>query len=104
MLFERDGDMDSAGALLYESAKQCLNAVANQRGSNPGPTGAKRRFLLGIAEQEVRTTDLMESWQAAAELHIHADRGHLTPTRFIDVWSVAQTFIDQMLLIYAHGG
>lgn len=30
----------SAGALLYESAKQSVNAVANQQGENPGYTRA----------------------------------------------------------------
>ena len=45
MLLDRDSDLDSAGALLYESAKQCINAVAIQRGENPGPTRAKIRFL-----------------------------------------------------------
>ena len=52
ILLERDSDLDSAGALLYESAKQCINAVANQQGENPGPTRAKMRFLRDLVEQD----------------------------------------------------
>ena len=37
-------------------------------------------------------------------LYIHADRGHLTAERFREVWQPAQTFVDDMLPIYAGGG
>ena len=43
-LLERDADLDSAGALLYESAKQCINAVANQEGINPRPHRRQTAF------------------------------------------------------------
>ena len=104
LLLDRDDDIDSAGALLYESAKQCINAVANQQGENPGPTGAKIRFLHAISERQLTTPDLLKNWQNATQLHIHADRGHLTRSAFMENWRAAQTFINQMLLIYADGG
>ncbi len=100
-LQERDGDNDSAGILLYESAKQCINALANQRGSNPTSTGAKVRFLRSVAEREPRSLNLMGNWRSVNLLHVHADRGFLTNNQFMDAWTDAQTFIDQMLLIYA---
>ena len=48
LLLVRYGKPDSAGALLYEAAKQCINALANQAGQNPGSTGAKKSFLSGL--------------------------------------------------------
>lgn len=100
-IHERNVHLASAGALLYEAAKQCINAVANRNGINPGTTGAKLQALRNIAEQGYSPTDLMRNWQAAAKLHIHADRGHLDGREFEDAWTGAQSFIDQMLLIYA---
>lgn len=92
----------SAGALLYESAKQCLNAVANQQGENPGYTRAKTLFLESLGEQPVGGRfDLERGWSAASRLHIHADRGHLDRNDFRDAWVTAQDFIDDMLDIYA---
>ena len=103
LLLEQDGDSDSAGALLYEAAKQCINAVANQQGNNPGPTGAKERFLHGIAAQADVPPNLIQRWESAVELHIHADRGHLDALDFMERWERAQNFIDVMLLIYTQG-
>ena len=100
LLRDRDGDNDSAGILLYESAKQCINALANQQGSNPTSTGAKLRFLRSIAERETASLDLMRNWRSANLLHVHADRGFLTDDEFTEAWIEAQAFIDQMLLIY----
>ena len=100
LLLDRDDDLDSAGALLYESAKQCINAVANQQGENPGPTGAKFRFLGGILEQGLTTPDLLKNWHNATQLHIHADRGHLLRSTFMENWRATHNFINQMLLIY----
>lgn len=100
ILLERDSDLDSAGALLYESAKQCINAVANQQGENPGPTRAKMRFLRDLVEQDPMAADMLRNWQNAVQLHIHADRGSLIPSAFMEHWSATQFFIDQMLLIY----
>ena len=103
-LLERDADLDSAGALLYESAKQCINAVANQEGINPGPTGAKQRFLNSIAnsiaEPETTMRELMLNRYSASALHTHADQGYLSAPDFMDAWGKTHTFIDRMLLLY----
>ena len=100
LLLDRHDDLDSAGALLYESAKQCINAVANRQGENPGPTGAKIRFLRGMFDQQLTTPDLLKNWHNATQLHIHADRGNLLRPTFMENWRATQIFIDQMLLIY----
>lgn len=104
LLLEREGDRDCAAALAYESAKQCINAVANQRGDNPGSTGAKVNALRSISELEQTGTTLMGNWRAATQLHIHADRGHLTATEFMESWQQAQAFINAMLSIYHRNG
>ncbi len=101
LLLERDGNPYSAGALLYESAKQCINALANQQGVNPGSTGAKLRFLTDIAEQESSSPTLRQDWDAATQLHIHADQGYLDEGKFAEAWATAQAFIEEMLLLYA---
>ena len=99
-LLEQYTDLDSAGALLYESAKQCINAIANQQGLNPVSTGAKRRFLRSLAEEVRGPSTRMQAWRSVETLHIHADRGHLARQDFLEAWTNAQAFIDQMLLIY----
>ncbi len=50
LLLDRDNDNDCAGALLYEAAKQCINAIANQLGGNPGTIGGKVNALRRIAQ------------------------------------------------------
>ena len=100
LLLERDSDADSASALLYESAKQCINAVANLHGTNPGTTGAKMNALRAISEQEPDDLNLVDNWNAATELHVHADRGNLIGSEFAEMWQQAQDFIDAMLAIY----
>ena len=55
MLLNEYDDPDSAGALMYEAAKQCVNAVANQRGSNPGTTGGKINALRSIEARITQT-------------------------------------------------
>ena len=99
LLLNRDADTDCAAALIYESAKQCINAVANQRGANPGTTGGKINVVRQLAFID-HDSDLMENWQSADKLHIHADRGHLTAAEFNGYWNDAQAFIDSMLTIY----
>ena len=104
LLLVRYGKPDSAGALLYEAAKQCINALANQAGQNPGSTGAKKSFLSGLASQPpVSSLDLEYGWTAASQLHIHTDRGHLEADEFRDAWVKAQAFVADMLSIYAGG-
>ena len=101
LMLERDGDSDCAAALLYESAKQCINALANQRGQNPATTGGKVNVLRTIATLETNGRELMRCWQSADKLHVHADRGHLITVEFNGYWNDAQSFIDSMLTIYA---
>lgn len=101
LMLERDSDIDCAGALLYESAKQCINAIANQGGGNPGTIGGKINALRQVAESETDGTVLMENWQHADKLHIHADRGHLSAGEFDRSWQQAQAFIESMLNIYS---
>ncbi len=100
LLLNRDADTDCAAALIYESAKQCINAVANQRGTNPGTTGGKVNVVRELASVD-HDSDLMENWQSADKLHIYADRGHLTIAEFNGYWHDARAFIDAMLTIYA---
>ena len=103
LLLEAD-DLDCAAALLYEAAKQCINAVANQQGRNPGSTGGKERFLYLLAEQDDAPPDLVPRWNYAEQLPIYADREHLTRPDFMDAWAWAQAFIDDLLALYAGPG
>ncbi len=102
LLLERDADTDCAGALLYESAKQCINAVANQRGSNPGTTGGKVNVLRRIAVEVLDSRALLPNWSHADKLHVHADRGHPVGEEFIVSWEATQEFIAAMLTIYSN--
>lgn len=105
LLLRRYGRPDSAGALIYEAAKQCVNAVANWNGQNPGATGSKTRHLEAIAAQPPGDGfNLVVGWDAAMRLHIHADRGHLSDQDFQQAWWQAQSFIDDMLSIYHAAG
>ena len=91
----------SAGALIYESAKQCVNAVANQEGQNPGYTRVKTQYVRDIAGRPIANEYGLEwGWQAASRLHIHADRGHLSEEDFNEAWIATQAFIDDMLNIF----
>ena len=100
-LLEQEQDPEAAGILLYEAAKQCINAVASQQGENPLPTAAKFHFLRRLAATPAAPADLVGNWPAAGRLHINADRNNLAPADFRQDWDKAQTFIDQMLAIYA---
>lgn len=100
----RDNDPDCAAILIYEAAKQCINAVANQHGLNPGSTGAKEDFLDSIAGHTGTPANLVSWWKSAAQLHIYADREHLARPDFVDAWAWAQSFIDDMLRLYAGQG
>lgn len=104
LLLERDNDPDSAGALLYESAKQCINALANQQGLDPLSTDAKYNFLRSITAGEPGIPYLIQCWRAADRLHINADRGHLAVPQFREYWDRAQDFIEVMLGLYAGRG
>lgn len=103
LLLEQENSPAAAGELLYAAAKQCINAVANQRGLNPATTAAKWRFLATIAETSPMAAALLDYWQAAADLHVHTDRLHLSASDFTRAWQTAQDFISQMLEIYDGG-
>ena len=101
MLLDEHDDPDSAGALMYEAAKQCVNAVANRRGSDPGTTGGKVNALRSIEADYPNYTDIFWRWRHANDLHIHADREILSDEEFTTSWNWARSFIDDMLTIYA---
>ena len=96
-------ELESAGALLYEAAKRCINAVANQQGSNPVKTTAKVQALQAVVAQGFTNVDLIRGWYAASYLHSHADQSRLSDAEFDDAWEVTQAFITEMLAIYARG-
>ncbi len=99
LMLERNS-LYSAGALLYESAKQCVNALANQQGQNPGYTRAKTQYIRNIAGLYSHAR-LENGWQSASRLHIHADRGNLDEEDFHQDRLVTQAFITDMLTIFA---
>ena len=92
--------VDSAGALLYEAAKQCVNAVANLRGHDPQDNRAKMNAIKAVVAEGLTIFDLVEGSRAAWELHIHADQGNLLPDRFEDRFNMAADFVDEMQAIY----
>ena len=100
-LLERDGDRDCAAIVLYEAAKQCINALANQQGRNPGSTGGKERFLYRIAEQDDAPPNLIVRWNYAGQLHIYADREHLSPSDYMEALARSESFIEDLLELYA---
>ena len=51
---ERNSPVASSGALLYEAAKQCVNAVANLRGRDPKGNQEKLAEINSSHEQFVR--------------------------------------------------
>ena len=101
MLLNEYDDPDSSGALMYEAAKQCVNAIANQRGTNPGSAIGKVGALRSLVEEQPGPTDLMRDWGHANKLHIHADRELLTDDEYAASWEGARAFIEDMLTIYA---
>ena len=94
------GELESAGELLYCAAKRCINAVAGQRGENPVRTHEKVRSLRSIAAWSGAGIDLTNSWRAAARLHAHGDQSYLAANAFASDWATAQAFIAAMLEIY----
>ena len=71
LLLVRYGKPDSAGALLYEAAKQCINeqcinALANQAGQNPGSTGAKN---LSCPASPASHPSVRWTWNMAGRQH-----------------------------------
>ena len=93
----QQGEHPSAGALLYEAAKSCINAVANRQGRNPVKTTAKFQFLQALAASVAAGDDLLDGWRAANCRHIHADQLHLDDDAFSTAWDTTQAFIAEML-------
>ena len=56
--------------------------------------------LRAVSEQEPDGLDLIQNWEGALRLHIHADRGHLTDLEFDQMRERALAFIGAMLPIY----
>ena len=91
---------DAAGALLYEAAKQCVNAVANLHGRDPQDNRAKMSEIRAIVAEGFTPFDLIEGSSAAWDLHIHADQATLLPNRFGDRFNTAADFVDEMQDIF----
>ena len=90
----------AAGALLYEAAKQCVNAVANRNGRDPQGNHEKMAELRTIANAHPNYPDLLEGSRAAWHLHIHADQVNLTPDELATALEKAAGFIADMRSIY----
>ena len=90
----------SAGALLYEAAKQCVNAVANLTGRDPQANHEKMAALRTIANAHPTYPDLMGDSRAAWELHIHADQASLPPDELAPALEQTRRFIADMQRIY----
>ena len=91
---------DTAGALLYEAAKQGVNAVSNLRGRDPQDNRAKMAEIDRIIAEGLTQADLRIGSRSAWELHIHADQGDLTTERFIGHFANADAFVNEMRTIY----
>lgn len=88
------------GALLYEAAKQCVNAVANLRGQDPKRNQEKLAEISSIAADQYTGFDLIRGARAAWRLHIHADQFDLPREEFDQSFAAASSFITEMLAIY----
>ena len=91
---------DSAGALIYEAAKQSVNAVANLRGRDPQDNHAKLAEIRSIIADSLTSLDLRDGADSAWQLHIHADQGNLTPASFSEHFANAADFVDEMQAIF----
>ena len=69
-LFRRNRPASGA-CLLYEAAKSCINAVANLRGENPGPTDRKVEVLGQINQSYPNPERLRNGREGASRLRIH---------------------------------
>ena len=79
LMLERYNKSYSAAALLYESAKQCINAVANLRGQNPGAVGAKRARFSETSQTRLSPVGLIWSGDGQQSLAY-------TFTPIADIW------------------
>ena len=101
-LYAVDADirLASAGALLYEAAKQCVNAVANLNGRDPQANHEKLDALRDIANAHPTYRYLTGDARAAWDLHIHADQAHLLPDDLASASERTRRFIADMQSIY----
>ena len=90
----------AGGALLYEAAKQCVNAVANLTGRDPQANHEKMAALRAIANAHPTYPNLIGDSRMAWELHIHADQEHLTPRELTAYSESTRRFIMDMRSIY----
>ena len=102
-LYNLDADiwLASAGAFLYEAAKQSVNAVANLNGLDPQANQDKMDALRTIANAHPRTyPNLIVDSRAAWELHIHADQFNLPPDDLASRLERTRRFIADLQSIY----
>ena len=90
----------ASGALLYEAAKQCVNAVANLNGRDPQANHEKMAALRAIASAHPTYPNLIGDSRMAWELHIHADQEHLTQQVLTAYSESTRRFIMDMRSIY----
>ena len=98
-LFQRNRPASGA-CLLYEAAKSSINAIANLRGENPGPTDRKAEALRQIAEGYSDPERLRAGWEGARKLHIHCDQFFLNDADFDTARLAAILFIHDMLALF----
>ena len=90
----------TAGALLYEAAKQCVNAVANLNGRDLRANHEKMAELLLIFNAHPNYPKLIDGATSAWLLHIHADQANLTRDEFRTALESTGRFIADMRAIY----
>ena len=89
-----------AGALLYECAKQCVDAVANLHGRDPKGNHEKMDEIYRVMADHPAYPDLLIGSTAAWYLHIHADQFDLPREEFDRNFAATTSFITEMLAIY----
>ena len=90
----------AGGALLYEAAKQCVNAVANLNGRDPQANHEKMAALRAIANAHPAYPNLIKGSRTAWDLHIHADQGNLVLPDLASALEQTRQFIIDMRSIY----
>ena len=90
----------AGGALLYEAAKQCVNAVANLNGRDPQANHEKMAALRAIANTHPAYPHLIRGSRTAWDLHIHADQGNLALPDLASALEQTRQFIMDMRSIY----
>ena len=94
----------AGGALLYEAAKQCVNAVANLYGRDPQANHEKMAALRIVANAHPHYPHLVRDAREAWQLHIHADQGHLTQREYAFAVACTGRFVGDMRAIYRAAG